>query len=258
MKRWFWLPLAVLMLWPATAAAQEEDSSPQWWMVFTEEVAPENVAEFEANSAAMTELIKAHAPEGMVYFTHSSPEKGFSYAVPLEGGMAGFETLNEQWMGMVQEIGWEKWKEMAGTGLVEHSTANFYVERPDLSAMSDETQAMMPEMPVRHFDWLYPTPGMEEEFEAKMKEWVAVYTEQGIEPGWLAYQAVTGDNLPMYVLLTPAKTASEYYSMSEKIDEMLGEAGQKLMMESMAVMRDFEHNEAYFRPDLSMLPPDDM
>ena len=63
MKRWFWLPLAVLMLWPAAAVAQEETAAPTWWAVFTEEVAPENVAAFEENAAKMHEVIAAHAPE---------------------------------------------------------------------------------------------------------------------------------------------------------------------------------------------------
>lgn len=256
MKRWFLFPLAVLMFWPATATAQEE-AAPQWWAVFTEDVAPENVAAFEENAAAAFELIKAHAPEGMVYYTLSGPETGYSYAVPLSGGLESFAELNEQWMGMINEIGWETWKEMSGQGLVESSKMNFYVSRPDLTYMPEALEASMGEMPVRHYDWLYPIAGTEEEFEATMKEWVAMYAENNLETGWMAYQAVTGDNLPMYVLLTPAASTGDYYLMSDKVDEMLGEAGQALMMKSWAMLRDFEHNDAHLRPDLSMLPAEE-
>lgn len=258
MKRWFWLPLGVLMLWPATAVAQEEGYSPQWWVVFTEDVAPENVAAFEENAAAAYEVIKAHAPEGMVYYTLSGPEVGFSYAVPMEGGLEGFATLNEQWMGMIDEIGWEEWKEMGAEHLIDHSSANFYVERPDLSYMPEALAASMDEMPVRHYDWLYPKPGMDEEFVAAMKEWVAMYEEHGTETGWLAYQAVTGDDLPLYVLITPAASMADYHVTGQKVQEMLGEAGEKLMWKSMALLRDYEATEAQFRPELSLLPPDDM
>ncbi len=257
MKRWLWLPLAALMVWPANAVAQEEGSAPTWWAVFTEYVAPENVAAFEKNAAAMHEMIVANAPEGMVYYTLSGPETGYTYAIPMES-LAGFMEMNEQWMGMVNEIGWEKWKGMQAGHLVEHSTMNFYVERRDLSYMPEALEASMGDMMVRHYDWLYPAPGMEQEFEAAMKEWVAKYAEMNAESGWLAYQAVTGDDLPLYVLLTPASSAAEYYAMSEKMDEMMGEAGQKLMQKSMSLMRDFEHNEAFMRPELSLLPPDDM
>lgn len=253
MKRWYWLPLAVLMMSPAAAVAQEEAESPTWWAVFTEKVAPENVAAFEKNSAEMIEVIREHAPEGMVYYTMSGPEMGFSYAIPMES-IADFGKMNDMWMSMVNEIGWEEWKSMQASDLVEHYTMNFYVERRDLSYMPEALESAMPERPVRHMDWLYPKSGMEEEFEAAMKEWVEMYADHGLETGWIAFQAVSGENLPMYVLMTPAETTSGYYAMSAEVDEMLGEEGQMLMQKSMALMRDFEHNEGFARPELSLLP----
>ena len=83
MKRWMLLPLAVLMLMPASLAAQE-DASPTWWAVFTEQVAPANVAAFEESSAATYEVIKANAPDDMVYYTLSGFETGYMYAIPME------------------------------------------------------------------------------------------------------------------------------------------------------------------------------
>ena len=112
----------------------------------------------------------------------------------------------------------------------------------------------MADKPVRHYDWLYPKPGMESDVNEVLKEWVALYEEHGIDSGWTAYQAVTGEDLPLVVLITPATSASAYYMMSEEVDEVLGEAGQALMMKSMGMLRKFEHNEAMFRPELSLLP----
>lgn len=253
MKRWMLSPLAVLMLWPANLAAQEEAASPTWWAVFTEHVAPANIAAFEENSAATFELIEANAPAEMVYFTLSGPETGYMYAIPMEG-MADFMELNEQWMGMVEKIGWEKWMEMQSGDLVEHSSMNFYVEMPDQSYHPEGFAESFPDKPARHYDWLYPRPGMEDEFRELMKEWVALYAEHGLEAGWTAYQAVTGEDLPMVVLITPAESAGAYYTMSEEIDELLGEAGEELMMRSLEAMRKFEHGDAMFRPDLSLVP----
>ncbi len=253
MKRWMLLPLAALISMPASLAAQEEESSPTWWAVFTEHVAPANVTAFEENSAAMHELIMANAPEEMVYYTLSSPETGYSYAIPMES-MTDFMKLNEQWMGMVNQIGWEKWEEMSASDLVEHSSMNFYVEMPEGSYHPEGFVESMPDQPVRHYDWLYPKSGMEDEFGKVLKEWAALYAEHGIESGWTAYQAVSGDDLPLIVLITPATSAGAYYMMSDEVDEVLGEAGQALMMKSMEMMRKFEHNEAMFRPDLSLVP----
>ena len=258
MKRWMLLPLAVLMLWPANVAAQEEEEyTPTWWAVFSEQVAPANVMAFEEASAAAYELIKANAPEGMVYYTLSGPETGYTYAVPMES-MSDFMKLNEQWMSMVGEIGWETWEAMSAESdvLVDHRSMNFYVEMPDQSYHPEGFSESLADKPVRHYDWLYPKAGMEDEMNEVLKEWVALYAEHGIESGWSAYQAVSGDDLPMVVLITPAESAGAYYMMSDAVDEELGQAGQDLMMRSLAVLRNFEHNEADYRPELSLVPGD--
>jgi len=246
------LPLAVVMLMPASLAAQE-DAAPTWWAVFTEQVAPANVAAFEENSAAMHELIVANAPAEMIYYTHSGPETGYMYAIPMES-MSDFMNMNEQWMGMVNEIGWDKWEAMQASDLVEHSSMNFYVEMAEGSYHPEGFEESMADKPARHFDWIYPKPGMEDEVNEVMKEWVALYEEHGMDNGWTAYQAVSGDDLPMVVLVTPTTSAGAYYMMSEEADERLGEAGQMLMMKSMEMMRKFEHNDAMFRPELSLVP----
>jgi hypothetical protein len=252
MKRWMLLPLAVLMLMPASLAAQE-DAAPTWWAVFTEHVAPSNVAAFEEASAKMHEMIEANAPEGMMYYTLSGPETGYTYAIPM-AGMAEFMTMNEQWMGMINEIGWDDWEKMSADHLVDYRTMNFYVEMPDQSYHPEGYQESMADKPARHYDWLYPKSGMEDEMSEVMKEWVALYEKHGIDSGWTAYQAVSGDNLPLVVLITPSTTTSAYYRMSDEVDEMLGEEGQALMMKSMSMLRKFEHKDAMFRPDLSLLP----
>ena len=252
MKRWMLLPLAVLMMMPASLAAQE-DAAPTWWAVFTEHVAPANVAAFEESSAASHELIVANAPAEMVYYTLSSPETGYSYAIPM-ASMADFMKMNEQWMGMVDAIGWDKWEAMQASDLVEHSSMNFYVEIPTGSYHPEGYQESMADKPVRHYDWLYPKPGMESEVTEVLKEWVALYQEHGIDSGWTAYQAVSGEDLPLVVLITPATSAGAYYMMSDEVDGILGEAGQALMMKTMGMLRKFEHNEAVFRPELSLVP----
>ena len=262
MKRWMLFPLAVLILWPASLAAQEtaqeEESSPTWWVVFTDQVAPSNVAAFEEASATMQELIEANAPEGMVYYTFSGPETGFIYAIPMEG-MSDFTKLNELWMGMINEIGSETWDAASAKSeaLVDHHTMNFYVERQDLSYTPEGMKQSMGDLPMRHADWLYPVAGMEDEFEDVLKEWVELYGENNIESGWIANQAVSGDDLPAFVLITPAESVADYAATGDAIDELLGETGQELMQKSMAMLRKFEHNDSWFRPELSLMPEEE-
>ena len=259
MKRWMLFPLAVLILWPvslaAQEAAQEGEYSPTWWVVFTEQVAPSNVAAFEKASAAMHEVIEANAPEDMVFYTLSGPETGFVYAIPMES-MGDFMKLNEQWMGMINRIGMETWDAMTAKSdaLVDYTTTNFYVERQDLSYWPEAMAASADDMMMRHYDWLYPKPGMQDEFVEVLKEWVALYQEHDLDTGWTTFQAVSGDELPLFVLSTPAENLAEFAAMGDAIDELLGEAGEELMQKSMAMLRKYEHNNAWLRPELSLMP----
>ena len=252
MKRWMLLPLVVLMLAPASLAAQE-DAAPTWWAVFSEHVAPANLMAIEESSAALMELIRANAPEGMVYYTHSGPETGYMYAIPM-AGMADFMTMNEQWMEMVNRIGWETWEEMSPPGLTERTGFNFFVELADQSYHPEGFEESMADKPFRRFDWLYPKVGMEEELSEMMKEWVAFYAEHGLESGWTAYQAVTGEDLPLVVLITPAESATAFHALAEKEEAVVYEAGMEMWKKSMDMLRGYEATDATFRPDLSLLP----
>lgn len=259
MKRWIVFPLAALMLWPASLAAQEEEGySPTWWAVFSEQVAPANVAAFEEASAAMYEVIKANAPDDMVYFTLSGPETGYMYAIPMDS-YEQFMEIGQQWEGMVEQIGRENWMEMdaAGSKFVTSRSMALFIERMDLSYVPEAPRLTM-EAPMRHYDYLYPVPGKEQDLEAVMGEWVELYSSQGVDSGWMVYQAFSGDDLPLYVIGTLAMDRGDYEADGDRLDEMFGEADDALWMKTRDLMRKFEHKDAWFRPELSMLPEEEM
>ena len=255
MKRWTLFPLALLMLWPASIAAQEAESGPTWWAVFSEQVEASNIAEFESVAAEFRAMVEGHVPEGMVYYTLSGPETGYTYAVPLTS-MAEFTDMGAKWEAMIEDIGRETYDvvDAKSAALVSHRTMNFYVERQDLSYFPDALDAASADMPMRHFDWLYVQPGKESEFEAIMKEWVELYEEHGIETGWIANQAVTGDGLPMFVLITPAEGMAAWATENEAVDAELGEADDELVQRTLALMRAYKPTNSTFRPELSVLP----
>jgi len=258
MKRWTLLPLALLMLLPANIAAQEADSGPTWWAVFSENVESNNIAEFEAVSAEFRAMVDGHTPDGMVYYVLSGAEDGYMYAVPMES-LDEFAEIGAKWQSMVEDIGRDTYDEVdaRSAALVTHRSMNFYVERPDLSYMPEALEAASGEMSFRHFDWLYVEPGSEAEFAAILKEWVELYEEYGIESGWSANQAVTGDNLPMWVLITPADGMAAWANENDAIDAVLGDADDDLLQRSLALMRAYNPSNATFRPELSVLPEND-
>jgi hypothetical protein len=251
-------PLAVLMLWPtslaAQEAAQEEEYSPTWWAVFTEQVAPANVAAFEEHSTAVFEVIEANAPDDMVYYTLSGPETGYMYAVPMES-YEQFMEIGEQWEGMIEQIGREKWMEMEAEGseLVTSRSMTLYIERMDLSYVP-ESPRLTQDAPMRHYDYIYPVPGKEPEVEAVFGEWVELYESESSDSGWMVYQAFTGDDLPLYILATLALDRTDYETDGDRLNELFGDADDALMKKTWALLRKFEHKDAWLRPELSLMP----
>ena len=254
MKRWFLVPLVVLMLWPASLAAQEEEYSPTWWAVFTEQVAPSDVAAFEEVSAATYEVIKANAPDDMVYYTLSGPETGYMYAVPMES-YEQFMEIGQQWEGMIEKIGRDKWMEMEAKGskMVTNRSMTLYIERMDLSYVP-EAPRLTEEAAMRHYDYIYPVPGKEQAVEAVLHEWIELYKSHDADSGWMVYQAFTGADLPLYVFSTLATDRGDYEADGDRLDEMMGEADDALWKKTRDLLRKFEHNDAWFRPELSILP----
>jgi len=258
MKKRYLLPLAALLLMPVAAVAQEaqeEAAGPTWWAVFVEHVAPSGVAAYEAAAAELNGLIKANATPDLTYYALSGPETGYIYALPM-ASLSEFTELNASWEAMMDRAGREGFMEIMGRGdaVVDHKTTNFYVQRNDLSYSPESPRLTDEEAKVRHYDWISAIPGQEMDMEAIFREWVELYTSNGVTSGWTVFQAVTGDDLPMYVVSSPAASVADYYAEGDRLDEALGDADDELWMKTLAVTRDFSHNDATLRPELSMLP----
>ena len=258
MKSWMSLPLVLLMLWPIPAAAQEEETEgPTWWAVFSEHVQPSMIDQFEASSAEFMEVIRANAPEDMTYYTLSGPQTGYMYAIPMDS-YEQFMEIGEKWESMVEKIGRDKWAEMEAKGSagVTHRELAFYVERADLSYWPETPRLTMDEATMRHYDYVYPIPGKEQELEAVMGEWIELYKSHGANSGWTVYQAFSGEDLPMYVIGTLATSRADYEEDGNRLDEMMGDADDALWEKTRNLMRKFDHTDAWVRPDLSLVPDD--
>lgn len=257
MKKSLVLLLAAALAWPTALAAQEQEKEegPTWWAVFTEQVTPAMADQYEAVSQEMMPLIRANAGEDMEYYTLSGPEVGYMYAIPM-ASMAQFMELNANWNAMIDKIGRDTWDEMAARSdaAVTHRTGAFYVERSDLSYEPESPRLTFEESKIRHYDWIYPIPGKEKELMANLKSWVELYRSNGVTTGFTTYQAVTGENLPAFVVATRAASPADYLADGERIDEQLGDADDALWEETKSLMREFKHNNASVRPELSLMP----
>ncbi|MFQ5747812.1 MAG: hypothetical protein ACE5HF_11435 [Gemmatimonadota bacterium] len=259
MKKRHLLPLAALLLFPLGAVAQEaQEEAPTWWAVFTDHVPPSGVAKYEEAGAALAEMIKANATPDLTYYTLSGSETGYLYAIPMTG-LAQFMELNASWEAMMERAGREDFMTAmnSANAVVDHSSLTFYVQRNDLSYAPESPRLTDEESKIRHYDWIYAFPGKEAAMEEIFHAWIDLYQSNGVDSGWTVYQAVSGDDLPMYVVSTPAASVADYFANGDRIDEALGDADDALWMKTLAVTRSFHHNNANFRPELSLVPDEE-
>ncbi len=80
----------------------------------------------------------------------------------------------------------------------------------------------------------------------------AAYAEKGIDTGWRFYQAITGEDLPVFIVAGTATDAANFHANEARVNEILGEEGIKLIQEAMSIARRVERTAEVVRPDLSL------
>jgi hypothetical protein len=247
-----WLAGLAALLLPAVAAAQEEDG-PQMFFVHQEVVKPSMVAEYEAAADDWVEMMRgSEAANGKIaYYAYSGPQIGYVYVLPIDD-FADFAEIGEAFDAVAEEIG-EPWKEAGerSNTAADHFESGFYVHRPDLSYEPANPRLGEGEARMVHWDFWYALPDKTEDLEAVAKEFVELYVSKGLDTGWNVYQAITGGDLPLYVVSVLAKDEADFHANEARLNEIVGAEAEKLGMKALKAARRVEPFIGWFRPDLS-------
>ena len=254
-RKGIWVLLLVLIagLAPAVVAESHEEAAPKappLFFIWTDHVPMSNAAAYEAEAKkVMAKMAETEEGKKLQFFTLSG-SGGYSYVIQL-ADMADFSKKSQEFMAATMAVGgMEVWD--ASNALVDHGAGQLIVLRPDLSYTPAEPRAEEASGPVRVHDWWYVRPGHEQAIEEVAKKLVALYTEKNIDPGWRVYQAVTGDDLPLYVVTSTAASPADSYANDERVGGILGEDSQKLLGEAASHARRVEQTMSRMRPDMSM------
>ena len=139
-------------------------------------------------------------------------------------------------------------------GLGRHGEAGIYVYREDLSYVAAEPREAEKNAPARWYDFWYAKPEMYRSLEEVAKKLSALYAEKKIDSSWRVYQAITGPELPLYVVSFPMTSQAAFHANNDRIGELLGEESQKLLAEARKCARRVEHSWAWIVEDLSLSP----
>ncbi len=253
-RRGIWLLSIVLAAGLALAVGAEshEEAAPKptFLYVWTEHVPLANAPEYEAEvKKVMAQIAETEEGKKLHYFALSG-SGAYSYVIPMEE-LGQFAQKNQEFMAAVEAIGGMKvWD--AAMRLVDHGSGQLLVSRPDLSYRPAEPREVEATGQLRVHEWWYIRPGHEMAIEEVARKVAALYAEKEIDTGFRIYQAVTGDDLPLYLVTFTAADAADHYANEARVNELLGEAGEKLLEEARASARRVETTMATMRPDLSM------
>lgn len=247
-----WLAGLAALLLPAAAAAQE-DEGPQMFFVHQEVVKPSMISEYEAAAVDWMAMMKgSEAAKGNIeYYAYSGPQVGYVYVLPIDG-FAHFAEIGEAFDAVEAEQG-EPWKKAGeeSSRATDHFEGGFYIYRPDLSYETENPRLSDDEAQWVHWDFWYTLPDKTEDLEAVAKEFVELYRSRGIDTGWSVYQAITGGDLPLYVVAVQARSEADFHANEARLSETLGAEAQKLGMKALKAARRVEPFMARYRPDLS-------
>ena len=255
-----WILLVVLLagLAPALWAESHEEGekeapaapAPTFMYVWTDHVSVANAAAYEAAVKEVTDKIAATEEGKKLQYFALSGQGGYSYVIPM-GELAEFSQKNQDFMAATNAVGgMQVWD--ASNKLVDHGSGALIVSRPDLSYAPAAPREAEKSGLFRLHEWWYIRPGHEMEIEEVARKVAALYAEKEADTGFRIYQAVTGEDLPLYLVSVAAVDAADYHNNDTRLNELLGEAGQKLIQEAMGLARRVERTSAMIRPDLSM------
>ena len=77
---------------------------------------------------------------------------------------------------------------------------------------------------------------------------------KNIPDGYLVYQVIMGDELPLYVLVQGRKSPADYISIDSS--EALGEKGQVLQSKLWSLIRKVAYKNAWVARDLTYVGPE--
>lgn len=235
------------------AWAEDAPAKPQLYLIYQAAVAPAHVAQYEAALHEWLDQLKAYevSPSEINFKTVTGPEIGYTYVLPIDG-FAGMDNVHNAFMAAREKVGAEKWDalEEKMDGLSDHFNAFHVAHRADLSYAPENPRLGPNEGSYVIYRFYYPLPGKAKELEEIARKYVALHKSKGTTGGWNVYQAITGEDLPVYVVARVGTSFADCQAAMEKDSAAVGEAGERLGKSAMALLRRIEEKQGVLRPDL--------
>jgi hypothetical protein len=254
MKRAFLL-LSFLVSFAALAADMPK---PELFIIHEEAVKPSAMMAYEAAAkdlvAALSE--KKFSSPALNWTAIMTTDVHYTYVVRLSN-FAALDSWQAEWGKAAAAVGAERWAalERRGNDALSSYAEVVTMRRPDLSYVPANPRLKPEEQRYLRLEFFYLIPGKEKEAEAVAKDYIALFKQKNVGDSFSVYASIYGDDLPLWVVTSTAKSPADYAANDERVNAALGADLQALQQRSMSVSRRFVLREGFVRPDLSYPPP---
>lgn len=251
----FGLVAGVTALGASVFAGEEKDGHKgQMFAIYKDVIHPSKTTEYEAAIKYMISEFAAYDvdPDKINWKTVSGPELGYVFVMPIEN-FASIDQMHEDWSAAIEVIGAEKFEDMmmSVAETMDHAESFHVMQRTDLS-YAPESPAIAPDdVSYIHYGFYYVLPGHKKVIEQAAREYAELYKSKGAKYGWTVYEAVTGTDLPVFVVAHPARSQSEFYQHRAELKELFGEEAEAIGAKVMQAVRRVDEKDGWMRPDLS-------
>jgi hypothetical protein len=255
------IPLTVLFLlaiaMPAAAqqtAAEPGPAASGLYLMADIQVDVSRGPEYEA---ALKDLIAALGANAfpVTFDTYATDDSRYFIIYGLEN-FGSVDGLHQAWREVPSRIGPEKFRALHGrmTAAESSRVLKFWTFRPDISFLPVPERLKPEEYGYYTWDFVWPVPGKESEFEAINREWAALSKAKGARDPFMTYQGGIGTDEPVYAWFEYGKSAADYALAEERFWRALGSEGAGLSKRTRALIRRQETKTGRYRPDLSYAP----
>ncbi|MDR8393705.1 hypothetical protein NC796_21305 [Aliifodinibius sp. S!AR15-10] len=243
--------LCLFTIVSATVQAQEKPMG-QLYAIHEDVVYPSKVQHYEETAKNLANLFREHQIGSMSYTTANTMDFTYIYITPLKS-LADVEKMDMAFAELQDKIGDEAFEEAMGAfSDCYDSHRNYMVRmRSDLSYKPEYGNNPNDGMNYRSWEFYHVYPGKEAQMEEMAMKWKNLYTKHNIAEGYRIYLGDMGTEMPLLIVVQSAKNAVDHATKSEKIMKTLGEEGESLWYETMAMVRKIEQKTGMIRPDLS-------
>ncbi|MFC2164023.1 hypothetical protein ACFLT2_03375 [Acidobacteriota bacterium] len=177
----------------------------------------------------------------------------FFYSIKDYSDIAGIEKAQQE---IFKKIGEAKYQELLEKALPAIVNFKHYVYRalPEQTFIPDNPRLKDEEKKFMTWDIFWPDVLKEQELLETGKEWVALLKAKNVDYESYAFAGDIGTERPVYLIVEFGKDINDYWTHSEKMQELQGEEGRKLGQRDMAMTLKRRWMNFWFQPELSYMP----